>query len=125
MMTLRLEMEEKFEIAVEWHGSVLCVVLAGRLDAKTCDRFTQETDVAISEARLLSDAVILDCSALEYTSGSGWHRVLCLAAKLRSRGVLLLIAELPAELYDVLSKVDFLGLIKIYRTMSDAHRSLT
>ena len=64
MMTLRPEMEEKFEIAVEWHGSVLCVVLAGRLDAKTCDRFTQETDVAISEAELLSDAVILDCSAL-------------------------------------------------------------
>ena len=46
-------MEERFEISFEWHDSVLCVFIAGvagRLDARAPDLFTQNTDIAISEA---------------------------------------------------------------------------
>ena len=81
--------------------------------------------MAISEAGRIPEAVILDCSALEYVSGLGWHYVLQLAHELHGRGIRLLVAELPAELYEVLGQADYLGLLKIYRTMSDAHGSLT
>ena len=111
-------------MSFEWHGSVLCVLIAGRLDARASDRFTQKTDMAISEAGRTLHAVILDCNALEYVSGLGWHHVLQLAHKLQGRGIRLLIAELSAELYDVLGQANYLGLLTIHRTMSDAHGSL-
>ena len=119
------DMGERFEVSFEWHGNVLCVSISGRLDARASDSFAQKTDVAISKAGRVLEAVILDCSALEYISGLGWHHVLQLAHELHGRGIRLLVAELPAELYDVLGQADYLGLLKIYRTMSDAHRSLT
>ncbi len=124
MMTLRLEMEERFEILFEWHDSVLCMSIAGHLDERASDRFTQKIDMAISEAGRVLDAVIMDCRALEYLSELGWNHVLQLAHKLHGRGVRMSIAELPAELYDVLGQADYLGSLKIYQTMSDAHGSL-
>ena len=114
------DMEERFEITFEWQGNVLCVSISGRLDARASDGFAQKTEMAISEAGRVLDAVILNCSSLEYISGLGWHHVLQLAHELHGRGILMLVAELPAELYDVLGQADYLGLLKIYRTMSDA-----
>ena len=118
-------MEERFGISFEWHGSVLRVVLAGRLDAKTSDSFMQKTDLVISEPGRSLDAVILDCSALEYVSGVGWHRILRLGYKLRGGDARLLVAELSDELYDILGQVHNFDLVTIHRTMSDAHGSLT
>ena len=117
-------MEERFEMSFELHGSVLCVLIAGRLDSRASDRFTRKTIEAVSETRRVLDGVILDCSALEYVSGLGWLHVLRLAHKLHGRGIRLLMAELSAELYDVLSQSSYLGLLTIHRTMSDAHGSL-
>ena len=117
-------MEKRFEISFEWHGGVLCVLIAGRLDAKSSVCFARKTNTAISEAGRAIDAVILDCSALEYVSGLGWHQVLRLAHELHGRRSRLLIAELSAELHDVLGQTDYLGLLTIHRTMSDARRSL-
>ena len=117
-------MEKRLEMSFEWHGSVLCVLIAGRIDARTSACFAQKTNTAISEAGRVLDAVILDCSALEYISGFGWHHVLRLAHMLHGHGIQLLIAELSAELYDVLGQTNYLGLLTIHRTMSDARRSL-
>ncbi len=119
------DIEERFEISFERHGNVLCVSISGRLDARASDRFTQKTDMAISETGRVLDAVILDCSALEYISGLGWHHVLRLGHKLHGRGIRLLVVELQAKLYDVLSQADYLGSLKIYQTMSEARGSLT
>lgn len=118
------DVENRFEMSLNWHGSVLCVSIAGRLDARTSVCFAQKTNTAISEAGRVLDAVTLDCSALEYISGLGWHHILRLAHKLHGQGNQLLIAELSTELHDVLAQTDYLGLLTIHRTMSDARRSL-
>ena len=98
---IKLEMEERFEISFKWRERVLCVLIAGRLDARVSDRFTLQTDMAISEARRVGGGVILACSALDHVIGLGKHNVLLLA-----------------------HKADYLGSLKIYQTMSDAHGSL-
>ena len=117
-MTLRHEMEERFEISFGWRVSVPCASISGRLDERAPDRFTQKTDMAISEAVRVLDAVILDCSALGYISELGWNHVLRLAHELHGRGIRVSIAEPPAELYDVLGQADCLDSLKMHLTLS-------
>ena len=117
------DMEERLVISFEWCDSVLCGLIAGRLDAKTSDSFVQKADLAISEPGRVPDALILDCSALEYVSGLGWLCILRLGYKLRGCGARLLVAGLSNELHDVLGQCHNFGLVAIHRTMSDAHGS--
>ena len=124
MMKLRLEMEERFEISFAWHDRVLCVPIAGHLDERASDCFTQKTDMAISEAGRVLDAVILDCGAQGYISDLAWNHVLRLAHELHGRGIRASIAEPPAELYDVPGQADCLDSLKMHQIMSEAHGSL-
>ena len=72
-------MEERFEITLEWLDSVLCVLIAGRLDARASDRFTQKTDMVISEAGRLLDAMFFGLRC------AGLHQRTWLASRLVAR----------------------------------------
>ena len=123
-MQRKVSTANRFEVSIKGQGEVLYLKCAGRLNAEAVVGFRQQTESAINEVGRLSEAVILDCGALDHISGLGWHHILGLAHTLRSRGQRLLLAELPPPLCDVFSQTDFLGLLTIHRTMADALGSM-
>ena len=118
-------MPHKLQLMIQGKGAIVYVKVEGQLTAATAHQLPKEIDLAMAKRTQSVRAVILNCRKMDYVSGIGWHSILTLGRSLHDRDVKLMLVGLQPQLRVIFENHDYLGLLSIHRTITEAHKALS
>ena len=105
-----------FHISILTEKSISCVAPEGRLDTLNSAAFNEEMKVLLDREEYL----IIDFSRCNYLASTGIRSLIIAAKKLGAKGGGLMLAALPAEVYQVL---EMSGLHNVFHLFTDTGRA--
>ena len=98
------------EVKIENTGTQTLVVLNGRLDTTTADKFMQDITPLMQGD---NPDIEMDCAGLEYTSSQGLRMFLMLQKSVTSRKGNLVLKDMKPNVKEVFDITGFSNIIKI------------
>ncbi|MBO4614172.1 MAG: STAS domain-containing protein [Bacteroidales bacterium] len=98
------------EVKIENTGTQTLVVLKGRLDTTTADKFMQDITPLMQGD---NPDIEMDCAGLEYTSSQGLRMFLMLQKSVTSRKGNLVLKDMKPNVKEVFDITGFSNIIKI------------
>jgi anti-sigma B factor antagonist len=115
------EKEASVQVTVRPEGDVTVVEIRGSVDGTTADRLLQTMQEQLRNGHV---RLVVDCTALEYTSSAGLGALLAAVKQARQQGGDLCLAAVRPPVLEVLELSGFTGVIAHFPDVTSAAAGL-